>query len=161
MSLFSDKYKTHKYSVGRTYSSWMLNCWCITWSVGFKRLIWPTCNFVFPATTSISTGRLARTDRNFLRSVQGSRNWSDRQCIDISTFSPAFFAYTSSCKMASTAGFQFSPGNQSELGFSWISLFVLPMLSRCTWTQVRTVPLTIQHSKASRLSLHYSKVCET
>ena len=28
--LFSDKYKTTKYSVGRTYSCWMLNCWCIT-----------------------------------------------------------------------------------------------------------------------------------
>ena len=35
---FSDKYKLHKYSVGRTYSCWMLNCWCITWPVGFKRL---------------------------------------------------------------------------------------------------------------------------
>ena len=40
--LFSDKYKAHKYSVGRTYSCWMLNCWCVTWPVGFKRLIF--CN---------------------------------------------------------------------------------------------------------------------
>ena len=36
--LFSDKNKTHKYSVGRAYSCWMLKCWCITWPVGFKRL---------------------------------------------------------------------------------------------------------------------------
>jgi hypothetical protein len=28
--LFSDKYKTYKYSVGRAYSCWMLNCWYIT-----------------------------------------------------------------------------------------------------------------------------------
>ena len=36
--LFSDKHKTHKYGVGRTYSCWMLNCWCVKWPVGFKRL---------------------------------------------------------------------------------------------------------------------------
>ena len=24
--------------MGRTYSCWMLNCWCITWPVGFKSL---------------------------------------------------------------------------------------------------------------------------
>ena len=35
---FVDKYKTHKYSVGRAYNCWMLNCWCITWPVGFKSL---------------------------------------------------------------------------------------------------------------------------
>ena len=33
---FWEKYRTHKYSVGRTYSCWMLNWWCITWPVGFK-----------------------------------------------------------------------------------------------------------------------------
>jgi hypothetical protein len=38
--LFSDKYKTHQYNVGGTYNCWMLNCWCITWPVGFKRLIY-------------------------------------------------------------------------------------------------------------------------
>jgi hypothetical protein len=37
--LFSDNYKTHKYSVGRAYSCWMLNCWCITWPVGCKSLM--------------------------------------------------------------------------------------------------------------------------
>ena len=26
------------YSVGSTYSCWILNCWCITWPVGFKSL---------------------------------------------------------------------------------------------------------------------------
>ena len=45
--LFSDKNKTHKCSVGRTYSCWMLNCWCITWPVGFKRLnIGCKCTFL-------------------------------------------------------------------------------------------------------------------
>jgi hypothetical protein len=37
--LFSDKNKTHKYSVGRAYNCWMLNCWWfITWPVGFVML---------------------------------------------------------------------------------------------------------------------------
>ena len=36
--LFSDKHKTNKYSVGRAYSCWMLNWWCITWQVGFTTL---------------------------------------------------------------------------------------------------------------------------
>jgi len=38
--LFREKYKTNKYSVGRAYSCWMLNCWC-TKPEGFKRLNWP------------------------------------------------------------------------------------------------------------------------
>ena len=37
--LFSIKYKTHKYGLGRTYSCWMLNWWCITWQVGFERFM--------------------------------------------------------------------------------------------------------------------------
>ena len=37
--LFSDKYKTHKYGVGRAYICWMLNWWCIAYPVGFERLI--------------------------------------------------------------------------------------------------------------------------
>ena len=36
--LFSDKYETHKYRVGRVYNCWMLNCWCIMWPVGFNGL---------------------------------------------------------------------------------------------------------------------------
>ena len=44
--LFSNKYKTHKYSVGRTYSCWMLNCWCIAWPVGFKRLSFEAGEFL-------------------------------------------------------------------------------------------------------------------
>jgi hypothetical protein len=39
-----------------------------------KNLIWSTCNFLFPATTSIRTGSLVCTDRNFLRTVQGHGN---------------------------------------------------------------------------------------
>ena len=30
--------------MGRTYSCWMLNCWCITWPVGFKGLNLKVCN---------------------------------------------------------------------------------------------------------------------
>ena len=33
--------------MGRTYSCWMWNCRCITWPVGFKRLIQFTFNHVF------------------------------------------------------------------------------------------------------------------
>ena len=36
--------------MGRTYSCWMLNCWCITWPVGFKRLtvLYSTAQKSFP-----------------------------------------------------------------------------------------------------------------
>ena len=49
---FSDKYKTHKYSVGREYSCWMLNCWCITWPVGFKDEV-QTALFKDPVRTAL------------------------------------------------------------------------------------------------------------
>ena len=39
--------------MGRTYSCWMLNCWCITWPVGFRRLF--ACeNYVYVRTKYIS-----------------------------------------------------------------------------------------------------------
>ena len=30
--------------MGRAYSCWMLNCWCISWPVGFKRLTKHLCD---------------------------------------------------------------------------------------------------------------------
>ena len=47
------RYKTHKYSVGRTYNCWMVNCWCITWPVGFKRLIHSHKTAVFTVICSL------------------------------------------------------------------------------------------------------------
>ena len=73
--LFSDKYKTHKYSVGRTYSCWMLNCWCITWPVGFKRLkcwyiTWPVG---FKRLNNI-LGRTINCTRTSTNKVKPTRN---------------------------------------------------------------------------------------
>jgi len=42
--LFSDKYKIHKYSVGRACICWLLKWWCITWPVGCKSLNTSTSN---------------------------------------------------------------------------------------------------------------------
>jgi hypothetical protein len=59
--LFSDKYKTHKDSVGRAYSCWMLNWWCITWPVGFKCLSYVVSIFsleILPYILLLSSGML-------------------------------------------------------------------------------------------------------
>jgi hypothetical protein len=59
--LFSNKYKTHKYSLGRAYNCWMLNWWCITWPVGFKSLInLELCNtWIHSKLFTVSTIKLA------------------------------------------------------------------------------------------------------
>ena len=49
--------------MGRAYSCWMLNCWCITWPVGFKRLMIDS-HIEFPAfcysAVSIATDRASK-----------------------------------------------------------------------------------------------------
>ena len=45
--------------MGRTYSCWMLNCWCITWPVGFKRLSSP--RFFKSVLLMLSTNSLQAT----------------------------------------------------------------------------------------------------
>jgi len=46
----------HKYSVGRAYSCWMLNCWCITWPVGFRRLNFNQTNLVTSLSYTVGRG---------------------------------------------------------------------------------------------------------
>ena len=76
--LFSDKYKTHKYSVGRAYSCWMLNYWCITWPVGFKSLILLIVSYDIDATKINPLKTKRRPLYLKTQSVPRSKNFSSR-----------------------------------------------------------------------------------
>ena len=43
--------------MGRAYCCWMLNCWCITWPVGFKRLIYITHSYAWIEVSAVAQMR--------------------------------------------------------------------------------------------------------
>ena len=80
--------------MGRTYSCWMLNCWCITWPVGFKRLnlflkqaVLTRCRYTcvlyfgwFPGVWIIYATFRNTAGSIFFGCLHGLRRWN-RQCV--------------------------------------------------------------------------------
>ena len=65
--------------MGRTYNCWMLNCWCITWPVGFKRLI---SALDIEATGSFETSANSyQTTLCHLPASGKSLVWEPRACV--------------------------------------------------------------------------------
>ena len=69
----------HKYSVGRAYCCWMLNCWCITWPVGFKGLITLNRRGMLPLKITMSCSQSLQTKVNKVHRL----NFSDTSRLNV------------------------------------------------------------------------------
>ena len=94
--LFLDKHKTHKYSVGGACSCWMLNCWCITWPVGFKRLMMGCVEkFVYDISESIYVLNVMKTT-SYVRGLALVRFYPWLTLQNVQNF-PAAAVFFNSC----------------------------------------------------------------